>query len=126
MSEKRKVLVIEDNREHFLALAVKLKAHGYDVVSANDGASAMTVTRKEKPDVILLDLGLPAGDGFVVLDRLKKLDFSFGIPVIVVSARDPIANRAGALEAGAACYLQKPVKTDELLHALHLAIFAAV
>jgi DNA-binding response OmpR family regulator len=108
-----------------MALAIKLKANGYEVVSASDGACAISIARNEKPDVILLDLGLPAGDGFVVLERLKKLQFSFFIPVIVVSARDPNANRGRALEAGAAAYLQKPVNTDELLRALQLALCVA-
>jgi two-component system KDP operon response regulator KdpE len=123
MSEKNKVLIIEDNREHLVALAIKLKANGYDVVSASDGATAMSVTLKEKPDAILLDLGLPAGDGFVVLERLKTLVGSVTTPVIVVSAREPNVNRPRALQGGATAFLQKPVKTEELLRALHDALF---
>ena len=115
---KNKVLVIEDNKEHMIALSIKLKANNYDVVWAGDGVTAMTVAVREKPDAILLDLGLPGGDGFVVLKRLRSLGPTIGIPVIVVTARDPMANRAMAIEAGASAFLQKPVKTDELLHAL--------
>jgi ActR/RegA family two-component response regulator len=61
--DKNKVLVIEDNKEHMIALSIKLKAHNYDVVWAGDGVTAMTVATREKPDAILLDLGLPGGDG---------------------------------------------------------------
>jgi len=115
---KNKVLVIEDNKEHMTALTIKLKANNYDVVWAGDGITAMTVAVREKPDAILLDLGLPGGDGFVVLKRLRSLGPTIGIPVIVVTARDPMTNRALAIEAGASAFLQKPVKTEELLHAL--------
>jgi two-component system, OmpR family, KDP operon response regulator KdpE len=122
--ERNEVLVIEDNKEHLLALALKLKANQYDVVWAGDGVTAMTAVAREKPDAIMLDLGLPGGDGFGVLKRLRSLTSSLAIPVIVVTARDPMANRAMALEAGASAFLQKPVKTDELLHALLQALTA--
>ena len=120
--DKNKVLVIEDNKEHMIALSIKLKAHNYDVVWAGDGVTAMTVATREKPDAILLDLGLPGGDGFVVLERLRSLGSTIGIPVIVVSAREPMANRPMAIQAGASAFLQKPVKTDELLSALQRAL----
>jgi DNA-binding response OmpR family regulator len=120
--DKNKVLVIEDNKEHMMAISIKLKAHNYDVVWAGDGVTAMTVATREKPDAILLDLGLPGGDGFVVLERLRSLGSTIGIPVIVVSAREPMSNRPLAIQAGASAFLQKPVKTDELLSALQRAL----
>jgi DNA-binding response OmpR family regulator len=120
--DKNKVLVIEDNKEHMMAISIKLKAHNYDVVWAGDGVTAMTVATREKPDAILLDLGLPGGDGFVLLQRLRSLGSTIGIPVIVVSAREPMANRPMAIQAGASAFLQKPVKTDELLSALQRAL----
>jgi CheY-like chemotaxis protein len=120
--DKNKVLVIEDNKEHMMAISIKLKAHNYDVVWAGDGVTAMTVATREKPDAILLDLGLPGGDGFVVLERLRSLGSTIGIPVIVVSAREPMPNRPMAIQAGASAFLQKPVKTDELLSALQRAL----
>ena len=105
-----------------MALTIKLKAHKYDVVWAGDGVTAMVAAIREKPDAVLLDLGLPGGDGFVVLKRFRSSSLTIGIPVVVVSAREPILNRAMALEAGAVAYLQKPVKTDELLQALRQAL----
>jgi two-component system KDP operon response regulator KdpE len=120
MSEaKHKVLVVEDNREHMMALVIKLKALGYDVVSASDGATATMVAQREKPDAVLLDLGLPAGDGFVVLKRLKASMTTVSTPVIIVTARPPAGNRAFSLEHGAIAFLQKPVRTEELATALH-------
>jgi two-component system KDP operon response regulator KdpE len=82
----------------------------------------MTAAVREKPDAVVLDLGLPGGDGFVVLQRFNSSTSTIGIPVVVVSAREPLVNRPKALEAGAIAFLQKPVKTDELLQALRKAL----
>jgi two-component system KDP operon response regulator KdpE len=108
-----------------MALAIKLRAHNFDVVAASDGVTALTVVNREKPDAILLDLGLPGSDGFVVLQRLKSLAGTVAIPVIVVSARPPQVNRKLALEQGAVAFLQKPMKTEELLSALWKALTQA-
>lgn len=103
-------------------MAIKLQAHGFDVISASDGVTAMTVVNREKPDAVILDLGLPGGDGFVVLQRLRSMTNTVALPVVVVSARPPQTNRAQALEQGAIAFLQKPVKTQELLAALRKAL----
>ena len=123
MSEERdKIIVIEDNKEHLMALAIRLRAHGFDVVSAGDGATAMTVVNREKPDAVILDLGLPGGDGFVVLQRLRSLASTVALPVVVVTARPAQTNPALALEQGVVAFLQKPVKTVELMSALRKAL----
>jgi DNA-binding response OmpR family regulator len=97
------------------ALQIRLKANGYDVHCAEDGVGAISEARKHTPDLIVLDLGLPAGDGFVVLDRLKtNLNLS-SIPVIVLSGRDRRASQDRVLKAGARAFLQKPVQTNEFL-----------
>src|SRR5678816_2689319 len=98
MSNK-KILVIEDDADVRLGYHVLLKANHYDTFLATDGVSAMSETRQHQPDLIILDLGLPAGDGFVVLDRLRENTYFAVIPVIVVSARDPVANKERALKA---------------------------
>ena len=123
MSEKgNKIIVIEDNPEHLMALAIRLRAHGFDIVSAGDGATAMSVIQREKPDATILDLGLPGGDGFVVLQRLRSLVSTVALPVVVVTARPAETNRALALEQGVVAFLQKPVRTPELLAALRKAL----
>jgi DNA-binding response OmpR family regulator len=123
MNETRnKIIVIEDNPEHLMALAIKLRSHGFEIVSASDGATAMTVLQREKPDAVILDLGLPGGDGFVVLQRLRSLANTVALPVVVVTARPVETNRALALEQGAVAFLQKPVRTPELLAALRKAL----
>jgi len=74
-----------------------------------DVFSSLGEARKHEPDLILLDLGLPAGDGFVVMDRLKAVPALAMIPIIVVSGRSGAANREHALKAGAKAFLEKPV-----------------
>jgi len=114
----RKILIIEDDPDVRLGHHVRLKAHNYDTFFAADALSSITEARKHQPDLIILDLGLPDGDGFVVMERLKTNPYLAVIPIIVVSARDPHANRERALRAGAKVFLQKPVNNDELLAAI--------
>jgi DNA-binding response OmpR family regulator len=114
MSNK-KILVIEDDADVRLGYNVLLKAHHYDTFFAADGLAALSETRKHEPDLIILDLGLPLGDGFVVLDRLRANTYFALIPVVVVSARDIRGNKERALEAGARAFVHKPWNDDELL-----------
>jgi DNA-binding response OmpR family regulator len=83
---------------------------------------ALSIAKKEAPDLILLDLGLPGGDGFLVLERLKNIASLACTPVIVVSARDPKANEKRALDAGAEAFFQKPVDNAQLMSAIHTAL----
>jgi len=121
MSEK-KILIIDDDQHLVLGLTARLKANGYKVISAADAISAITVARKEAPDLVILDLGLPAGDGFVVLERMRSLADLATTPVIVLSARDPAANDRRAMDAGAVAFFQKPPDNHEFLTAIRLAL----
>ncbi|HXN23764.1 MAG TPA: response regulator [Candidatus Dormibacteraeota bacterium] len=114
MSQKT-ILIVDDDPDVRLGLHVRLKANHYDVIFAGDGMASIAEARKHMPDLIILDLGLPAGDGFSVLERLKANDSLSLIPVIVVSARDLNANMDRALKAGAKAFLQKPVDNAQLL-----------
>ncbi len=112
---KRKILIVDDNADIRLGMHLRLKANEYDTFFAADAFSGVAEARKHLPDLILLDLGLPGGDGFTVMERLKKIPFLAVIPIIVVSARDGLGNQKRAFEAGAKAFLQKPVNDDELL-----------
>ena len=114
MSQKT-ILIVDDDPDVRLGLHVRLKANHYNVIFAADGMASIAEARKHKPDLIILDLGLPAGDGFSVMERLKTNDSLSLIPVIVVSARDRSANMDRVLKAGAMAFLQKPVANAELL-----------
>ena len=120
--DKKKILIVDDDPDLRRGLSVRLRANHYDTVFAVDGLSAISVAQKEKPDLIILDLGLPAGDGFTVMERLKFLAPLASTPVIVVSARDPQASKERALKAGADVFLQKPVDNDELLASIRKAL----
>ena len=89
-----KILIVEDDRDLRRALTIRLKAHGYDVVTAEDGVYAVSTARKEHPDLVLLDIGLPAGDGLTVLDRYSKLSDLCDIPVVVLTGRDEDGTRS--------------------------------
>lgn len=115
---KPKILVVEDDTDLQQVLGIRLKAAGFEVLTAQDGTSAFAVSLKQAPDIVLLDLGLPAGDGYTVLRRLKESTRTSNTPVVVLSARDAAENRPKALEAGADDYLSKPVDPRDLLEAL--------
>jgi two-component system alkaline phosphatase synthesis response regulator PhoP len=112
---RRKILVVDDDRVQQQAMAHRLRASGYDVAFAEDGIQAIAQVRREKPDLVLLDIGLPGGDGFTVIKRLKVMNLSAGVPIVVVSARDPQVASERALTTGADAYFAKPVPYDELM-----------
>jgi CheY-like chemotaxis protein len=119
---KAKILIVDDDTDMRRALHVRLRAHGYETAFASDGLTATNVALKEAPDLILLDLGLPAGDGFVVMDRFHKNSELSSIPVIVLSARDPQGNEEAARSAGCFAYFQKPADNGELMSTIGRAL----
>lgn len=119
---KPKILIIDDDSDMRRALHIRLKSHGYETVFASDGLSAMRTALNEHPDLILLDLGLPAGDGFVVMERLQKNTKLSCIPVIVLTARECRGNKEKALAAGCCAFFQKPADNGELMGAVERAL----
>ena len=120
--DKKTILIVDDNADTRLILNARLKANHYHTVFAADALQAMSVALKEKPDAILLDLGLPGGNGLVVLQRLKANTALSAIPVIIVTAEDPSVAEARVIQAGANAFLQKPVDQDKLIAAVQQAI----
>jgi DNA-binding response OmpR family regulator len=111
----KKILIVDDDSDVREGLHVRLTANHYETFFATDALSSLVEARKHKPDLIILDLGLPAGDGFLVMERLKTFRSLALIPIIVVSAHDSYQNRERTLRAGAKAFLRKPVDNDELL-----------
>jgi DNA-binding response OmpR family regulator len=111
----RKILVIDDDQDLIKALRIRFRAEGFEFVAAGDGVMAVATARREKPDLILLDLGLPGGDGYQVLERLKTLTGTSSTPVLVLSAKDPAVHAEKSLAAGADAYLQKPMENTALI-----------
>jgi DNA-binding response OmpR family regulator len=112
---QQKILIVDDDPDIRQALKLRLRANHFDTVHAVDGYSAIAQAYKEQPDLIILDLGLPAGDGYVVLDRLQRDDRLSNIPVVVLTARDPQSSELRAVRSGAAAFFQKPADNTELL-----------
>jgi DNA-binding response OmpR family regulator len=117
-----KILIIDDDQHLLVGLTARLKANGYSVVWAADAISAISVALSEAPDLVILDLGLPAGDGFVVLERMRSLASLVATPVIVLSAADPGGNEKRARDAGAVAFFQKPPDNHEFLAAIRKAL----
>ena len=111
----KKVLIIEDDVVQVRLLTIRLKAAGYAVAVASDAVQSVGAVRRERPDLVLLDIGLPGGDGYVVLKRLKALVHISAVPIIAVSGRAASTDRDRMLAAGADDYFEKPVDVDRLL-----------
>jgi DNA-binding response OmpR family regulator len=111
---RKTILIVEDDEDLLRGLSVRLSASGYRVVSATDAISATSVAKKEEPDLAILDIGIPGGDAFIVMERLKKLT-PVPIPVIILTGRDPLIEKERAFEAGAIAFFQKPANNNELL-----------
>jgi DNA-binding response OmpR family regulator len=121
MSNK-KILLVEDDPNVRKGMHIRLTANHYDTFFAADAIAAVAEARKHQPDLIILDLGLPGGDGLVVMQWLKAIPALALIPIIVVSARDSRANQHRVLQAGAQAFLQKPVDNSEFFAVIRYAL----
>jgi DNA-binding response OmpR family regulator len=113
-----KILIVDDDQDIRRLLGHRLKSEGYEPVFAGDAISAVNMARKEEPDLILLDLGLPAGDGRVVVERLRAMPALEGIPIIIITARDLHMERESLAQVGAHALFQKPFDHDDLVAAI--------
>lgn len=110
-----KILIAEDDALTSQLVSFKLKQHGFIVLSAPDGETALALAQSEKPSVILLDCMMPVMDGFAVLRRIKESPDLKAIPVIMLTFRSKETDVINALELGAADYVLKPFSPAELL-----------
>src|SRR2546426_7465231 len=113
----KRILVVEDDKKIAAALWIRLKAAGYDVVTASDGLKGLTAAIHTKPDLILLDLWMPGAIGFLVAERLKNLGLG-GVPVIFMTASKKKDLWKTAQEIGAAGFFEKPYDPEKLLAAI--------
>jgi len=111
----KKILIVEDEKELVLGLATLLKAKGYLIVVAYDSLFGISLAHKEKPDLIILDLGLPAGGGLYVLESLKNSVETVDIPVLILTAQQDGDSEEKAKRGGALAYLHKPFDPESLL-----------
>lgn len=119
MTEGARILIADDERQIRRMLNTSLTAHGYSVQESTSGAAALADAVSFRPDVILLDLGLPDMDGLEVLKRLREWSKT---PVIILSVRDQEQQKVSALDAGADDYLTKPFSIQELLARIRVSL----
>lgn len=122
VNSRTKIMIVDDDPDLRMALKLRLRANHFETVSASDGYSAIALAQKERPNLVILDLGLPAGDGYVVLKRMQESDTLSDIPIIVLTARDPQMNEDRSLGAGATAFFQKPVDNNELLEVIRASL----
>jgi CheY-like chemotaxis protein len=127
----KKILVVDDNQVILKTVLQKLTGGGYQVTTAVGGPEALSAVRKEKPDLILLDLafppdavnvGGPMQDGFFIIQWLRRAPETENIPIIMISATDPELFKDRALSAGVVASFHKPIDTDKLLAAIQTTL----
>lgn len=114
MSEK-KILVVDDEPDIVSSLSIRLRALGYEVITASDGKEALEKARAENPDLVLLDIMLPKLDGYKVCRMLKFDEKYKHIPIVLITAKVEDAHRKMGLEMGADAYINKPFVPEELM-----------
>ena len=116
------VLLVDDDDTFLLAIGVRLKSMGYSVCTAKDAVNAISAVRKNNPDIVILDVSLPAGDGFLVAERLRNLSGSAATPIVFVTASLKAHLRERAMKLGAVEFLQKPFSAMTLADAIESAL----
>jgi CheY-like chemotaxis protein len=129
-ADKKKILVIDDNEIILKTTSMKLQSAGYQVFTALDGAEGVALVRKEKPDLVLLDITFPpdvsgvSWDGFRIMDWLHRVDETKKIPIIVISGVVEEKNKQRATSSGAVAFFPKPVNFDEMIKVIRATLGA--
>lgn len=120
-----KILIADDNVVVLKTVSIKLKSVGYEVRTAMDGSTAISCVRRERPDLIILDINFPADltrgggiawDGFLILEWLRRIDEVRDTPIIFITSGEPSKFREKALSTGAVAFFQKPIDQEEMLN----------
>ena len=131
MRDPKKILIVDDDAVFGKALSLLLNEQGYQVLTAEDGALAINAVRREKPDLILLDINFPPDvahggavnwDGFRIMEWFRRMDEAKGVPIIIVTAGDTGKDRGGCRAPEVVGFFRKPIDNDELLHSIRRAL----
>jgi CheY-like chemotaxis protein len=126
-----KILIVDDSLVFLKAMSKLLEAKGYQVFAAEDGAAALSTVRREKPDLILLDINFPPDvahggtvnwDGYRIMDWLRRMDEAKGVPIIITTGEDPAKSKERCRALEVAGYFRKPVDHEELLASIRRAL----
>jgi len=122
MAGKKKILIVDDERDIVRALTIRLQANGYRTVAAYDGVQGIFMAHKERPHLIILDIRMPAGDGFSVAEKLKESKRTKAIPIIFVTGSPERDSEEKARGLGVRYFIKKPYDPEELLDAVQRAL----
>lgn len=111
----KKILIVEDDQDLEKVLRIVLEEAGFEVISSSDAYGGIQLVHKEKPDLVILDIAMPAGGGFKVLRNLRQSIYTRGIPVIITTGSDAKEFELEALRLGIKEYMKKPYSPEELL-----------
>jgi CheY-like chemotaxis protein len=126
----KKILVVDDNEIILKTTSMKLQSAGYHVLTALDGAEGVAMVRKEKPDLVLLDITFPptvsgvSWDGFRIMEWLHRVDETKKIPIIVISGVVEEKNKHRAISSGAVAFFSKPVNFEDMLKVIRATLGA--
>jgi CheY-like chemotaxis protein len=127
-ARQKKILVIDDNEIILKTTSMKLQSAGYQVFTALDGSEGVAAVRREKPDLVLLDITFPpdvsgmSWDGFRIMDWLHRVDETKKIPIIVISGVVEEKNKQRATSAGAVAFFPKPVNFDQMIKVIRATL----
>jgi DNA-binding response OmpR family regulator len=121
MRSSKNVLIVEDHKDSCLWISAVLRQAGFRTMEANDGTMGVQLARREKPDLILLDIHLPAGSGYFVLESLKKVEETRGIPVIAMTG-DLDLDEQEIRDYGAASIFRKPMDVNAFVREIKTVI----
>jgi CheY-like chemotaxis protein len=125
--QPKKILIVDDDKVILKTTTSKLSSQGYMVVTASDGPAAIQAVRKEKPDLILLDLNFPLDntmgwDGFGIITWLRRLEETRNIPVVIITSSDPARSKKPLMDAGALAFISKPIEHEDLFSIIKQAL----
>src|ERR1035438_7387704 len=129
-ASQKRILVIDDNEIILKTTSMKLQSAGYQVFTALDGSEGVAAVRKEKPDLVLLDITFPpdvsgvSWDGFRIMDWLHRVDETSKIPIIIISGVVEEKNKQRAAASGAVAFFPKPVNFDEMIKVIRATLSA--
>jgi len=119
---KGRILVVEDDMDNYELVRFILERAGYDVFLAVNGRDGVDAARFQKPDLILMDLGMPEMDGWLAAKRLKSVDTTKSIPLFAVTAHTLPGERKRAIQAGCDGYISKPIHVEGFLNLIESAL----
>lgn len=111
----KKILVVEDNTTNMYLMRFILKKAGYQVIEAWDGIEGVETARKEKPDLILMDMQLPLQDGYSATKEIRTFTSGGDVPIIAITSYAMVGDREKTLNAGCTAYLEKPINPETFL-----------